>query len=819
MDSLLLDLRFALRGMRRRPGFALTAIVSLTLGIAATTSVFGLVNAALFKDVPGVTRPERLVEISRDVGGEGTDVTFQIFQLLREQRRVLSDVAAFALAPASISTGGEPSVRGALAVSASYFPMLGVRPARGRLFAPGEAEYPAIAPVALVSHDVWRRELSGSDDVVGRTVRVNGMPVEVIGVLPPGFAGHHTGLLIDVFVPLGVPIPGMPRAAGFATTNGSSLELLGRLADGVTRAQATGELSATADRYARAAGDATAAHPYALRVDEWGPLPSSVRPAVATFLFVLLVLVGLALVMACVNVSTVLLARASERQRELAVRRAIGARQSRIVRQVMTEVAVLFAIGGLAAVIVSIWATSLVQGLTPPVPIPGRLGADFGFDLRVFAFAVAITLGASLAFSLVPALQSSRGALAPTLREGAASETRQRARLRAAMVGLQVAVTSVLLAGALLFGRALQTMSALKPGWDPNGVLVTQINLELNGTSRERGVVFQRALLDRLATLPSIEVAALATKLPIGGRSSLGLVNAAGVAPPTNGLPGFDAALNRVSPGYFSAMRIPLLHGRDLRASDDEHATRVAVVGASMARRIWGDRDPVGATFYVGTGEYRRDFSVVGVVADAQLSAPGRAADNFYYIPLAQLYNTDASLHVRARPGFEGAIATAVRSAVRELDPSLPLPALRPLNDALGVYLLPQRLAATVAAAMGVFGLLLAMVGIYGVTAFVVSRRAREFAIRVALGATLRDVARLVVWQGGRAPLVGMVIGLAAAFAFSLFVGKVVIGVQAGDPVVFVAVPAMLAAVSMVAMLAPLRLLARTSPMTKLREE
>ncbi len=229
MDALLSDLRFALRAIRRRPTFALTAILSLTIAIAATTSVFSLVNAALFKDVPGVRRPERLVEISRDVGGEGTDATYQIFRALEGEQRTLSDLAAFALGTASISTGSEPSVRNALAVSAAYFDLLGVQPARGRLFARNEADYPATAPVALVTHDVWQRELAGGEDVVGRAARVNGVPVQIIGVLPAGFAGHHTGLLIDVFLPLGVAIPGMPRPAGFETPNGSSLELLGRL--------------------------------------------------------------------------------------------------------------------------------------------------------------------------------------------------------------------------------------------------------------------------------------------------------------------------------------------------------------------------------------------------------------------------------------------------------------------------------------------------------------------------------------------------------------------------------------------------------------
>jgi hypothetical protein len=291
------------------------------------------------------------------------------------------------------------------------------------------------------------------------------------------------------------------------------------------------------------------------------------------------------------------------------------------------------------------------------------------------------------------------------------------------------------------------------------------------------------------------------------------------VQPPAGGLPGFDAAFNRITPGYFATMQIPLLRGRDFARNDESGAPPVAIVNASMARRIWGDRDPVGATFYVGSGQYRRDFTVIGVAADAQLTVPGRSADNYYYIPLAQMYNSETTPHVRAQPGLESGVAAAVRGAVRALEPSLPITAVRPLNEALGIYLLPQRLATTVAAAMSLFGLLLAGIGIYGVTAFVVSRRARELAIRFALGATARQVTRLVLWQGGRAPLAGMLVGLIVALGASVFIGKVVIGVRAGDPVVFVAVPLVLALMALLAMAAPLRRHARSAPMARLRDD
>ena len=819
MDTVIQDIRYALRGFARRPWVAAGAIASLAIGIAANTAIFSVVNGVLLKDVPGVTRPEGLVEIARNVGGEETDVTFPMYRHLREQSAVVQDLAAFVLESVSIAAGegAEPSVRGALAVTDNYFPLLGVSAARGRVFAAEEARFPSIAPVAVVSHDLWQRELGGRPDVVGSLARVNGTPVRIIGVLPSGFAGHHTGLLTDVFLPLGLRAPGLPDAANFASGNGSSVELLGRLREGVSASRATRALGAAADAFGRQVGESSARHPYAVSVIEWGPLPYAIRPAVRAFLSVLFLLAGLGLAMACMNVSTILLAQAAERQRELAVRRAVGASEGRLMRQIVTEVLVLFVVAGAMGAGVAAWAMGLLAAFEPPVPIPGRLAADLSADARVLAFSLLLTLAAALAFSLLPALQSSRFSLVPALRETGASDPRGRSRLRSALVGAQVAVTSVLLAATLVFGRALANMRSLDPGWNGDGVVVAPIALEMNGTPPGQGLVTQRRMLDRLAAVPGVEVAALATKLPIGGRSSFGLVSVPGVQPPS-GLPGFPAALNRVSAGYLRAMRIPLLSGRDIAATDDERAERVAVVNASMARRLWGGADPLDRTFLVHQPGRALEFRVIGVAGDAQIREPGQSAENFYYVPAAQWYNSSVVLHVRARPGMESGLPSAVRQAVRAVDPSLPLPVVRPLNEALEIYLTPQRLAAWVSGAMGAFGLLLALVGIYGTTAFLVSRRAREMAIRIALGATNSDVVRLIVLRGGRAPLIGLGIGLLLGTALTIGASKAVTGARAGDPVVIAAVPIVLALTAALAMFAPLRRLLRASLVARLRD-
>lgn len=817
MHSFLQDVRYALRSYARRPLVAAGAIASLAIGIAANTVVFSVVNGVLLKPVPGVTRPERLAEIARDVGGEPTDVTFPMYSHLREQTAVLDDLAAFVISGVSISRGGEPSVRGALAVTGNYFSLLGVRAERGRVFTADEARHTAAAPVAVVSHDVWQRELGATDSVVGSEIRVNGIPVRVVGVLPRDFAGHHTGLLVDVFLPLGLRAPGLPNPATFASGNGSSVELLGRLRDGVSPDAAARALGSAADAFGRQVGESSARHPYAVAVSRWGPLPSVVRPLVAAFLSVLFVLVALALTMACMNVSTILLAQASERQRELAVRRAVGASEGRLVRQLVTEVGLLFVVAGAIGTGVAVWATNLIGAVEPPVPMPGRLDADLGVDALVLLFSLLLPIVAALAFSLVPAFHSSRFSLVPALREAGATDTRPRARLRSILVGAQVAITCVLLSATLLFGRALASMRALDPGWNADGVVVAPIDFELNGTAAAEGLVKQEQLVERLANIPGAEVASLATKLPMGGRSSFGLVSVPGVEAP-HGLPGFAAALNRVSAGYFRTMSIPLLRGRDVAATDDASAPMVAVINATMAQRLFQGADPVGRSFFVGQPGRRLEFRVVGVVGDAQRLSPGQAPENFYYVPAAQWYNAAVVLHVRARPGLESSVLASMRRTIRAVDPSLPLPMIRPLNQALETYLVPQRLAAWVSAAMGFFGLLLALVGIYGLTAFLVSRRSREMAIRMAMGATGGEVARLIVLRGGRAPLIGIGIGLTIATALTIGASKVVIGARAGDPVVIVAVPLLLALTAALAMLAPVRRLLGGSIAARLRE-
>ncbi len=810
-----MDLRVAVRGLARRPGFALAAILSLAVGLGASATLFSVVNGLLLKQIPGVTRTTRLVELNRAEGGSISDLSFPLVQALGGRHQVLEEAAAFARAAVSVAREDEPVVRGGLAVTGNYFRLLGATPTAGRDFAPGENDFPETRPVVVISDDLARRLFGSPYAAAGTDLQVNGSLLRVIGVLPPGFAGHHAGLLADLFLPLGLSLPGLPKADGLRQWNSSEVEALGRLRPGVGPAAAGEALTAAAVAFEQ--GWESEPSGFRIRVDWWGPLPITVRGAATAFAAVLTVLVLLALVIACVNVATLLLARATERQREFAVRRALGADNLRLGRQLTTEVLVLFLLAGVVGLPFAALGGAALSRVAPPVPIPGRIGFDFFPSLGVFAVSLGLTLVAGLLVSVIPALHATRTPLNPQLREGGTT-TERRSRIRSVLVAAQVAVMSVLLIVAALVGRGLQHLKGLDPGWTADGVLVTTLDLELNGTDGARGQVFYRELLDRVGGIPGVETAALARKLPLGGRSSFDDVVVDGATPPV-GRVGFDAALNRISAGYFRTLRIPLLRGRDISSRDDEPAPRVAVINRAMAERLWPNGDAIGRQFHLGTGANRTSLEVIGVAENVKYGRLTEETPNFYYVPTAQWYNSEQTLHVRPLPGREGGVAIAVRAAIRALDPALPAASLTPLTEAMDTFLLPQQLAAWVSGLTGGFGLLLAAFGLYAVTAFVVSRRTREIGIRLALGARNGNIIRLMLRQGGTAPLSGLGIGSAIGLAIAQVLPSVLSGIRPDDVVALVIVPVSVMAVVVLAIVFPVTRALRMEPMRTLREE
>ncbi len=817
MDLLVQDLRFAVRTLLKKPGFVAAAVATLAVGVGANAAVFSLVNGVLFKSVPGIERSAGLVEISRDLGGAFFDMSFPVISHLREESSALEDIAAFT--PGPVALGGEraSAVNMGLQVTGNYFSVLDVQPAFGRFFAPEESFYPNVSSTSVISHKLWERRFASSPDVLGKTLLINGHPTEIIGVAPRGFGGHVVGLKMDVFVPVGVQVPGLHGAGSLEHRESGVLEVLGRLREGASVTQARVELTALANTFMADLAPSGDGYGYVVRVEKWGPVPAGGRKGVTAFFGILMTAVALLLSMACINVANMLLSRATERSGEIAIRMAMGSSRWRIVRQLLTESLVLFLFAGAAGIVLAAWATSLLLAFEPPLPAGFDIQLDLGLDWRVLGFSLGVTVVAGVIFSLAPALHATRPDLVPALRDRTAAGAPTRTRLRSVLVAGQMAGTVILLITAGLFLRALRSLEALDTGWDSEAVQVMSFDLEYGGYGREQGLNFYRELLDRVRQTPGVEAASLARKLPLAGRSSLGDINVAGVEAP-QGQAGFDAYYNTVTPGYFATLDISLLQGRDFGDADAASGRNVAVINQAMAQRFWPGGNAIGSRFYTGQVGDGTVFEVVGVVENVKYHRLVEDTPNFYYLPFRQRYNAQMTLHLREANGSGRAIPV-VQHVARELDPGLPIISTLSLDKTLEVSLLPQRMAAWVTGIMGFIGLLLGAVGIYGVTAFAIGQRTRELGIRIALGAQTSNVLRMMTWQGMIAPLVVTGVGLVVALAVTRFLGSFIAGVSPVDPLTFGVVVAVLCGVALFAILVPATRASRLDPAATLRSE
>ena len=815
------DLQLALRTLWRRPAFTALAVITLTIGVGANTAVFGLMTAIMLRPLPLIRQPEGLVELSRRAGSEYVDVSYRVFQAMRAERQLLADAAAYTLTPASLAGRDDaPAVRMVMSVTGNYFDLLGVRQGRGRLFDPSESFYPNVAAVVVISDRLWRERFGADPAAVGRTLRVNGVALTIIGVTPSAFRGHAVGFAVDAYVPLGLSIPGLPSRASLDDARAGTLQIVARTRPGVGRealATALGDIAMrvldTPPRGVTGVGPET----HAVRVDAFSPVPVVIRGGVSAFLAVLLAISAVLLTMTCVNVAGMILSRATERQTEIAVRYSLGATRSRIVRQILVESAVLFLVAGVTGAILAAWATPLLSTFEPPLPPGYSIDLDLHATWHGLAYASLVATLCGIVFSLAPGLRATRTDLSPLLREHGGSVGRSGTRLRGMLVGIQMAATIILLIAAGLFGRAMAALDSLDPGWNANDVHVTSLDLELNGTNEANGRTLFGQLTERIAAIPGVQAAAIASKLPFSGQSSFGPARAEGaVATPAPNAPGY---FNRVSPGYFAAMGIRLLRGRDLRDGDGPSTPNVAVINAAMAERLWPGGDALGRRFSSGLPPYETTFEVVGIAANSKVKRLSEVPPNVYYIPYRQRYNSAMTLIVRLDPAAPRGTVDAIRAAVRELAPSLPVEPLRPLRAVLEVYFLPQRIAAWVGGVLGSLGLLIAAVGAYGVAAIAVAHRRRELGIRLALGARPVDLLSLLVRRVMRAPVIGLVAGVTIALGLTQPLGRFLGVVKPLDPLTFAASSIGLAAVIALATWLPARRAAGMDPVEVLRRE
>lgn len=809
MDPLLQDLRYALRKLRTAPGFTLAAVACIAVGVGANTAVFSLVNELLYRPVPGVSDPGRLVDVGQSRNGRGSDsFGWMTFADLRERSRTLA-LTAWRMSPLALGRGESPELVLGAQVSHDYFGVMGVSPALGRFFAPEEATPEAGAAVAVIGHRLWRERFDGDPSVVGAEVTVNGTTTTVVGVAPEGFRGNVGPLRMEAWVPFGMRAAGMLGSDVMLERRASMLQVSGRLLPGVSLQEAQADLDAVMVALVEAYPEAMEGR--GAVVAPSSGLPGGVRPILGPFMGVLMVLVGLVLVVACVNVASMLLARGAARAREIAVRRSIGASRGRLVRQLLVETLTLFALGGAAGLLLATWLTALLVRLDPPTPPPFDVSFALALDARVLVFTLATVLLAAVTFGLGPAWRATSPQLVPALKNETGG-SRRRSRGRSLLVGGQVALTVLLLVVSALFLRALAYAGNIGLGFDPAGVYTLGLNLELAGHDRDTGLVFWNELRQGLETVPGVEAFAATRLVPLGMPEVMGFgsVNAPGVEPP-EGWRGFPADVNVVSGGYFDTLGMPLVAGRDLTPADDAAAPGVAVINETMARELWPGKPAVGQPFTLG----ERDLQVAGVVADSKYSTLSENTPWFLYLPLGQWYQGELNLVVR---GDRGAL-TEVVALLARLEPRLPRPAVAPLGDQVEVATLPQTLAALVSGSLGLVGLLLAAIGVYGVTAYATAQRTREVGVRMALGARREQVEKLVLSQGMLAPLAGALVGALAAVPVAGLIRAYLLGVPALDPVSFGGALVTLLAAAALASWLPARRAARVDPVSALRSE
>ena len=811
IEQLAQDLRYGMRMLVKNPGFTLIAIITLALGIGANTAIFSVVYTVLLRPLP-YPAPERLVVLAT-TGTQGTQADFRTggaypdYIDWRDRTHSFEDTACF-LDDVFNLTGVEPAVAlSGRQVNWNFFQILGVKPQLGRLFAAPDDQAGAV-PTVIISDGLWREKFGGDAAVIGKTISLDGNPFTVIGVLPPRFELLRRD---DIFVPLGLSLT--PTSGLLNRASQFSLYVLGRLKSGVTVAQARAELSAVAAQLEREYPETNRGR--SGTVDKLADLQvENVRP----ILLVLLGAVGCVLLIACVNVANLMLVRAAGREREMAVRMALGAGRGRIIRQLLTESLLIAALGGAAGLLIGDWGISSLTTLVPRTLV--QLD-QVRLNQPILLFTLGISVLTGLLFGLLPALHAARTNLNTPLKEGGRSIARGGwERARKGLLVAEVSLALVLLIGAGLMLRTLQQLTRVNPGFNAENLLTVRFNLPDRIYNIERRLAFFRECRARLEALPGVRSASFGMSLPIEGSSWNSPFMVADKPVPQPGAFPF-ASFSPISANYFATMGIPLLAGRAFSETEMNDTPAVAVINESLARQLWPGENSIGKRLRQGAADSQAAWrEVVGVVADVKLNGLEREAPLQVYLPLALRNSSTVKLFVRTE-GEPLALAKTIEQTIRSLDKDLPL-TTRSMDEVLGNAMERQRLTLVLLAILAVLALVLAGIGIYGVMSYMVTERTHELGIRLALGAQTSDVLRFVVKQGMQLASAGIVSGLAIALLLAKLLksfSALLYGVEATDPATFMLIALLLLAVALVACWLPARRAAKVDPMVALRYE
>jgi Acidobacterial duplicated orphan permease len=815
------DLRYAIRMLIKTPGFALVAFLAIALGIGVTATIFGIINTLLLRPLDA-GHSDRLVRVfTADPRFPGVQPTSYLnFLDYAKQSQSFTGVAAYAFAGTGISRRGETQNALGLVVTGNYFDVLEVRPTLGRTFLPEEDTSPNGHPVAVLSYKFWQK-LGGDTGIVGTTITLNGRAFSVIGVAPPHFAGVDVGVAPDFWLPMAMHgwVPPVSED-WFQNRRALFLSIVGRLKPGVTTSQGQAEMQTIARRLEQQYPDVNKDRAVKLRGAEAAKAQGlggiGNESLAANVSVLLLAAAGSILLIVCANVANLLLARASTRQREMAIRLALGAGRGRIVRQLLTESILLGLIGGLGGIVLAYWLGDVLLSLLPAFPVP--LALDPKPDARVLVAAFALALFSGVVFGLAPALQTVRWDLTNGLRERAASTIGgiNRWSLRNLLVIAQIAVSLLLLIGSGLFLKGFRAAQAIDPGFRTQNLAIVTIDPTHAGYDKTAATQIARTILDQLRRNPQVVNAALGEWVPLGvGGGILRTILVEGRDPnaernrrPVN--------TNSITPGYLDTLGVPLLRGRKLTESDcDKNARRVAVINDAMAHQFWPNEDPIGRRFRFIQGD---PIEVVGIARDFKSVTLGEPPTAMVFLPFIEMADGGITIfvHTAAAPG---PMVTETHRIVRETDSHIPITYEKTVTQHLAFALWPSWMGALLLGTLGALALILASMGVYGVMAYSVSQRTRELGIRMALGAQSGQVIRLVLRQGMLLAAIGLVLGLFVAFGSTRLAGRFLYGVNPGDPVIFIVVTLLLASAAFAACYFPARRALKIDPIIALRFE
>ncbi|HEV2396291.1 MAG TPA: ABC transporter permease [Candidatus Sulfotelmatobacter sp.] len=838
------DLRYGLRMLRKSPGFTAVAVLTLALGIGANTAIFSLINAVLLQPLPGIANPGQLVSLFRMQKNDPFGVNgYPDYVDYRDRNHSFSGLAAHAAVWMDLGTGSPERIIGDI-VTGNYFPVLGVRPALGRLIVPDDDTKRDANAVVVLSYSLWERKFSSDRAILGSKIILNGYPFTVIGVAPPRFIGVLAALRTDVWIPMSMLHEGMPGTRGahyFEERAWGWMRIFGRLKPGVSFEQAQTDMRVVAQQLALAYPITNAGHSVALGHGV-GIEPDD-RANLARFLGFLFGAVGLLLIIACANIAGLLLVRATRRRREISVRLALGATRRRLIRQLVTEGLFMSLASGALGLVLAPWIITISIRYAQPTSV--IRDSNVSLDARVLAFTLFVSILAGVAFTVLPALRSSSPDILTSLKEGAPTSSRSQSLLQRLLAAAQVGASFVLLiAAGLLFHNMYKILNS-DPGFDTTNIFMGSINLTMQGyengkdssartfrntdgeaVNGKRGDVFYHQLLERLAHLPKVSSASLSTSIPPNPWPGGVVVFHPGEEPPQNLLKGqwFQRGLHvnivNVSPHYFQTLGIPLMQGRDFDLGDDKTTSGKAIVSRNLAERMWPGQNAIGKLLSLPSleGPPRPPLEIVGVVADCKYLSLTAPPPLIMYVPLFQNYSGRATiaLHTTLPPGV--ALAE-LRQAVGDLDKTLPLFETKTMQEQVAFSVWQQKMASSLIGAFSLLAVFLATLGIYGVIAHSVSQRTHEIGIRMALGAQHAQLLRMVIREGMLLTWTGVAVGVVASIALARVFGSMLFEIKATDPKTFIAVAAVLTIVAFAACYIPARRAMKVDPMVALHYE